>query len=77
MGKAARINAEHEAQRPKVLNTISVNILDNGNVQVSGPISDPVLVLDVLGKALMAVAQFQHQNKGRIVQASPKLVVPK
>lgn len=72
-------NGQDTGQGPKVLNTIHLNILENGKVNVSGPITDPILVMDVLGQALQAIAQWQFQNKkndSRIVKPSPGVIVP-
>jgi len=64
MGEATRIKKEREAAQPKVMATISINILDNGDVTVSGPIQDPIMVMDTFSKAFAALTQFYVQNKG-------------
>lgn len=69
-----------EVKQPKVLNSITLNMLDNGHVSVSGPIQDPVLVIDVVGKALNALTAYYMQEKmkdQRIVKPAPGLILPR
>ena len=65
MGKAARIKKERVGinVEPKVMATISINLLDNGHVSVSGPIQDPIMVMDTFSKAFAALTQFYVQQK--------------
>ena len=83
MGKAARIKAERQEEQqeqgPRVLNTINFNILSDGHVNVSGPITNPVFVMHILSKGLNALAVYyaQEQEKASpIIQPQPGIVLP-
>lgn len=82
MGKGARIKAvrAEEQAKPKIINTIAINMLNNGGVNVSGPITEPLLVIDVLGKALNALSAFYAQKGTQahpIIQPGSGLLLPK
>jgi hypothetical protein len=67
-----------EQPTPRVLATLAIDYRSDGNVSVSGPIKDPILIMDVLGKALQAIANFQQEEKaGSIIQPKPSLVLPR
>ena len=79
MGKAARIKEQHKQEEAVVLNTISINLLSNGSVNVSGPINNPIVVMDVFSKAFSALAQYyaqQADNASPIVRPNPGIIVP-
>lgn len=62
-----------------VINNIRIDILSNGDVNVTGPITDPVVCMDVIGKALFKLAMFHADRRGndsRIVTAKPNLILP-
>ena len=71
--KQAKHNRQDEAKKPKVVNTLVFNLLVNGRVTVSGPITDPIVVIDILSAGLGTLVQFWTKQKevtNRIVQAS-------
>lgn len=74
MGKAARIKAirADEKAKPTIVNTISFNMLSDGGVNVSGPIQEPRLVIDILGKAFNALSQYYAQE----AQKSQSIIKP-
>ena len=80
MGEAQRLKAirAEERKKPEIINTIAINLLSDGGVNVSGPIQNPMLVIDVLGKALNALSQYytQEQNN-RIVKPGNGLILPR
>ena len=78
MGKAQRLKAIRADEKPEILSTIAINLLSDGGVNVSGPIHDPRLVINVLGKALNALSQYyvQEQGKAKIVKPQSSLILP-
>jgi len=74
MGKGMRLKEERKATalQPMIVNTISINMLSNGGVNVSGPITDPILVLSVFSKAFNALAVHYAQERDK----QNKIVVP-
>ena len=81
MGKAQRLKAvrAEERKKPEVINTIAINLLSDGGVNVSGPIQNPVVVIDVLGRALNALSQYyaqEHNKQNRIVKPQNGLILP-
>jgi hypothetical protein len=59
----------------KILATVTIELRDDGNVTVSGPLNNPPAMMDILGKALLATAQHSHQAQSPIIQPSPKLAI--
>ncbi len=49
-----------------------IAMYSDGNINVSGPIKNPVVVLDVFGRALAAVAEYVTKN----VVHTPGIVTP-
>ena len=45
-----------ENQKAVVVGTFKIDMYSDGNVNISGPIKNPMVVLDVFGRALTAVA---------------------
>lgn len=81
MGKAQRLKSirAEERKKPEVINSITINMLSDGGVNVSGPIQNPLLVIDVLGKALNALFQYyvqENAKQNRIVKPSQGLILP-
>lgn len=70
--------ARKENSEPRLLNTIEFRIMSNGHIQVSGPISDPALFMDVVGRGMMSVAQWHAQQKqSRIIAPDAGLTMMK
>lgn len=83
MGKASSLKAERKEEKnqlkPHILGSIKFNILSDGHVNVSGPITDPVVVLDVLGKGCIALAAYYAKEMSkdkRIVTQGSNLILP-
>ena len=58
----------------KTLTTVKIELKDDGNVSVSGPLNSPIIMMDIIGKALIAIAQHAHQAQSPIIQpAAPKI----
>lgn len=74
MGKGTRLKAirKEEKALPTVINTVAFNMLDNGQVSVTGPITDPALLCDVLSKGFRGLSLFYGQQGGK-----PRIVMPK
>jgi len=49
---AKRERKEAEQQANDVLFTVTIDMMRNGIPRVAGPITDPILMMDVFGKAL-------------------------
>ena len=67
-----------DQQEADVVGTFQIVMYSDGNINVSGPIKNPVVVLDVFGRALTAVADYvtrQAINDSKIImQDDPKIV---
>jgi len=75
--KTAKLKRQGEQSLPKVVFTVTIETMSNGGTKVTGPIADPILIMDTIGKALQQVAQYQFQQKqGAILKAEPRLVLP-
>ena len=79
MGKADRIKQARQAQEPQIMGTVSIDILDDGNVKVSGPIQDPAFVVGLMGKVMSALANFYVKQKEgpQIIKPTPGMFLPK
>jgi len=52
-----------ESQKePTVLGTVKILVLSDGNVSVMGPVDNPVIMLNIFGRAMAAVAN--HVARG-------------
>ena len=51
-------DVNEEKKEAVVVGTFKIEMRSDGNVNVSGPIKNPVLVLDVFGRALASVAGY-------------------
>uniref|UniRef100_A0A6M3JU44 Uncharacterized protein n=1 Tax=viral metagenome TaxID=1070528 RepID=A0A6M3JU44_9ZZZZ len=62
----------------KVIARFGISVLSDGNVNISGPIKEPIFVLDVFGRAMSAVANFivQEKQKSIIEPAKPSIIIP-
>jgi hypothetical protein len=72
-------NGSQQAKQegPKVLGRVTIDILDNNSVSVSGPIEQPALMLDIFSKAMAAVAQYISKQEPKLITVlQPKIVVP-
>lgn len=72
-------NTSQQAKQkdPKVLGTVTIDVLDNNSVTVNGPINQPALILDIFSKAMSAVAQHIAKQESKLVVATrPQIVVP-
>ena len=68
-----------KTESPKVLGRVTIDVLDNNSVTVSGPIEQPALILDIFSKAMAAVAQHiakQGQGPKLITVPQPKIMAP-
>jgi len=77
--KQVKRERQEATNEVKVINNIRIDILSNGGVNVSGPITDPVVCMDILGRALLELAVFhvqRRENDSRIVTAKPNLILP-
>ena len=79
MGKGQRLKEEKKQQEPRVVATITIEMLANDQVSVKGPITNPIAVFDVLGKAMIQLAAFyarqQAEQRSRPPHPSP-LILP-
>jgi phosphoribosyl-dephospho-CoA transferase len=72
-------NTSQQAKQkdPKVLGTVTIDVLDNNSVTVNGPINQPALILDIFSKAMAAVAQHIAKQESKLIAAPPpKIVTP-
>ena len=51
-------DVNEEKKEAVVVGTFKIDMYSDGNVNISGPIKNPVVVLDVFGRALSAVADY-------------------
>jgi len=65
------INNQGTPAQPKVIGFIKIDILDNGDVGVTGHIGDPLLNMMALGKAMLVLSQFAKKQKE---DAGPRIV---
>lgn len=66
-----------EQEGPKVLGTVTIDVLDNNSVTVNGPINQPALILDIFSKAMSAVAQHIAKQESKLIaMPPPKIVIP-
>lgn len=53
---------------PKVIGKVEIFMLNGGGVSVVGPVGNPVLMMEIFGKAMAAcVAHIAKEASGRIV----------
>lgn len=64
---------KHES--PKVLGRVTIEVLDNNGVTVSGPIEQPALILDIFSKAMAAVAQHISKQRPKLITVAQQPVV--
>ncbi len=79
MGKVQRIKEEKKEaqQKPTIINTISINLLSDGQVNVSGPIQNPIAIMGILGQAMGVLSRFYAQEAAsKIVKPSNGLILP-
>jgi len=81
MGKAHRLREMKATEKPTILGTISINLLSDGNVNVSGPLQDPATVGNAFGKAIHALIlwhtqQAKGENDKRILMPGQGLMLP-
>ena len=82
MGKGQRLKAvRQEEQKPQIIGTIAINLMSDGNVNVSGPITDPGTVGTAIGQAIHALIVWHAQeakkgNEKRIVTPGVGLILP-
>jgi hypothetical protein len=72
------VDSRHRVEKDnmtKTLATVTIELRDDGNVTVSGPLNNPPAMMDILGKALLATAQHSHAAQSPIIQPSPKLAI--
>lgn len=82
--KQAKRNRQEEqvSQGPKTKAQLSFNLMDDGTVRVSGPIQDPIAVVDILSAGFGSLVAFwaqQKQQNNRIVKAGalpPNFMLP-
>lgn len=48
--KTARLKRQEEQLLPKVVFTVTIETMSNGGTKVTGPIADPILIMDTIGK---------------------------
>lgn len=61
--------------KPTVLGTVKILVLSDGNVQVTGPVDNPVIMLNIFSKAMAAVANHVAMKvKGNGIPQGPPLI---
>ena len=60
-------------KEPTVLGTVKILVLSDGNVSVIGPVNNPVVMLNIFGRAMAAVANYiaESEEKKRVVSEAP------
>ena len=58
-------------KEPTVLGTVKILVLSDGNVTVVGPVNNPVVMLNIFGRAMAAVANHVAKSEEEN-QATPK-----
>jgi len=60
-------------KEPTVLGTVKILVLSDGNVSVMGPVNNPVIMLNIFGRAMAAVANHiaESEEKKRVVPEAP------
>ena len=60
-------------KEPTVLGTVKILVLSDGNVSVIGPVNNPVIMLNIFGRAMAAVANHiaESEEKKRVVPEAP------
>ena len=58
-------------QEAVVIGTFKIEMCNDGSVNVSGPIGNPMVVLDVFGRALTAVADYVAREMAKSGAKSP------
>lgn len=62
----------------KIIGKVEIFLLSNGEVQVKGPLKNSLIMMDVFGKALLAVANFTaNEMKDCAVIEQPNIILPK
>lgn len=56
------VNEEKQKAVVSEVGAFRIAMYSDGNINVSGPIKNPVVVLDVFGRALAAVAEYVTKN---------------
>ena len=71
---------KQEKQQADVRASLTINVFNNGGVNVHGPIDHPAIVFDMLAGGLRALAAHYTQKAGGSVEPSriikPKPVMP-
>jgi len=68
---------QKESQKePTVLGTVKILVLSDGNVSVMGPVNNPVIMLNIFGRAMAAVANHiaESEQRKQVVPEAP--IVP-
>ena len=75
MSKGARIKELHNPRDTEVIVTMTLKLLRNGGVEVTGPIDNSIACFDIIGKALLSIAAHtaEQQNK-KIIPVSGNLI---
>jgi hypothetical protein len=67
-----------KVEEPKVIGRVEISLLSNGGVNVQGPIGNPILTLEIFGKAISTVATYlANESRSKIV--APKqsdIIIP-
>lgn len=59
-------NGHHRPPEPVV--TMTITLLNDGNVTVSGPLDNFRLTARMLGQALQAAANFSEQKRSKLIE---------
>lgn len=56
-----------KVEEPKVIGKVEISLLSNGGVSVQGPIGNPILTLEIFGKAMSTVAAYLAPKQSDII----------
>lgn len=65
--------------KPTVLGKVEILVYSDGNVSVKGPVDNPVIMMNIFGRAMNAVVNHitARAEEGQIVAPSqPNIIVP-
>ena len=69
------IIGEVEIDKPKIIGKVEIFILNNGQVTVMGPVNNPLLMMEIFGKAMEAVVtHIANDQSNGIVIPDQKIV---
>ena len=70
-------NANEKQVEPELSLKVEILIHENGNISVTGPIKNPILMMDIFGRAMRTVADYnakEAMERQRIIPVGSKIV---